>query len=175
MLVSGLEVTQRYNHSIYINHYPDGRDATVTAGGKNMKFRNDTDHYIFIYGTSTGVKTKFYIWGVSDGRKVSPIKFSGFSKGGAFPTTTLINKSLPVGTTKEVFSGQRSRRCTIERTVTYADGTSKTETWSSYYPMMPAAIETNPATTTTGGGTGTTATTTAPPTTETPTTATTTP
>ncbi len=158
VLVSGLEITQRYNHSIYINHYPDGRDATVTAGGKNMKFRNDTDHYIFIYGTSTGVKTKFYIWGVSDGRQVSEIKFSGFSKGGAFPTTTLINKSLPLGATKEVFSGQRSRRCTIERTVTYSNGTSKTETWSSYYPMMPAAIETNPkpATSTTGGGTGTT-------------------
>ena len=39
---AGLKVTERHNHSIYISHYPKGRDATVTAGGKNLRFVNDT-------------------------------------------------------------------------------------------------------------------------------------
>ena len=29
---AGLEVVERHNHSIYIDHYPKGRDATVTGG-----------------------------------------------------------------------------------------------------------------------------------------------
>jgi vancomycin resistance protein YoaR len=158
-LVSGLEITKRFNHSIYINHYPDGRDATVTAGGKNMCFRNDTADYIFIYGWSSGINTHFYIFGVADGRQVLPIAFSGFSIGGAFPTQTVVNKSLPLGATREVFAGQRSRSCSITRTVVYADGTSKSQTWSSRWAMMSQLLETNPipVTTTTIGATTTTA------------------
>ena len=101
---AGLEVLERHNHSMYISHYPSGRDATVTAGGKNMRFRNDTDHYVFIYGESTGIVTKFYIWGVSDGRTVT-----------------------------SSFRGYRSSRCTVTRTVTWPDGTAKTEEFASRY------------------------------------------
>lgn len=101
---AGLEVLERHNHSVYINHYPPGRDATVSGGGKNMRFRNDTDHYIFIWGWSTGIITRFYIWGVSDGRTVTAH-----------------------------FSGARSTKCTVTRTVTWPDGTTKTEKFASHY------------------------------------------
>ncbi len=40
---SGLPVVERHNHSFYISHYPKGRDATVSWGGPDFKFRNDTD------------------------------------------------------------------------------------------------------------------------------------
>ena len=68
---AGLEVTERHNHSLYIDHYPTGRDATVTDGGKNLRFVNDTDHYIWIRGTSDGVTTTISIYGTSDGREVT--------------------------------------------------------------------------------------------------------
>jgi vancomycin resistance protein YoaR len=169
-LVSGLEITKRYNHSIFINHYPDGRDATVTSGGKNMCFRNDTANYIFIYGWSSGINTHFYIFGANDGRKVLPIQFSGFSLGGSYPTTTIVDTSLPLGSTKEDFAGQRSRSCSITRTVVYADGTQKSQTWSSRWSMLPKVVLTNPkpVTTTTGGGGGGSTTTVAPTTTSAP-------
>jgi vancomycin resistance protein YoaR len=149
VLEAGLEITKRFNHSIYINHYPNGRDATVTAGGKNMCFRNDTANYVFIYGWSTGINTHFWIWGVADGRKVLPIEFSGFSKGGSIPTQTVINKSLPLGSKKTTFDGQVARSCSITRTVIYADGTKKSQTWSSHWTLLPKVIETNPTTGTT--------------------------
>jgi vancomycin resistance protein YoaR len=149
VLEAGLEITERHNHSIYINHYPWGRDATVTAGGKNMRFRNDTDHYVFIYGWSTGISTRFWVWGVSDGREVLPIKFSGFSIGGSYPTETILNESLAPGATKEIFDGQRSRSCSIERTIVFADGTRKTESWASRWAMIPKLVEVGPTPTTT--------------------------
>ncbi len=68
---AGLKVTERHNHSLYINHYPLGRDATVTGGGKNLRFVNDTGHYIWIRGTSDGVTTTISIYGTSDGREVT--------------------------------------------------------------------------------------------------------
>jgi len=144
VLLAGLDIVERHNHSIFINHYPDGRDATVTAGGKNMRFRNDTDHYVFIYGWSTGINTRFWIWGASDGRVVQPIKFSGFAIGGSYTTQTVLNESLPPGSTKEIFGGQRSRSCSIERTILYPDGTSKTESWSSHWSMLPRVVEKGP-------------------------------
>ena len=68
---AGLEVTERWNHSLYIDHYPLGRDATVTDSGKNLRFVNDTGHYIWITGTSDGVSTTITIYGTDEGRKVT--------------------------------------------------------------------------------------------------------
>ena len=42
--VLGLPVLERHNHSLYLSHYPRGRDATVSWGGPDLKFRNDLKH-----------------------------------------------------------------------------------------------------------------------------------
>ena len=39
---AGLPVVERHAHSLYISHYPIGRDATVSWGSADFKFRNDT-------------------------------------------------------------------------------------------------------------------------------------
>ncbi len=159
---AGLEIVERHNHSLYISHYPDGRDATVSAGGKNLRFKNDTDHYIWIRGVSDGITTTFNIYGTSDGRKVSS-SFSGFSWGQGRTEVTVINKSLAPGTSRVKISGQSGRSCSVTRTITWPDGTKKTEKFPSYFPMIPRTIEVNPApTTTTTTPTSTTTTTTKP-------------
>ena len=72
VLDAGLIVTERWNHSWFINHYPAGKDATITAGGapKNLRFVNNTPNYIWIYGQSDGETTTFVIYGTDDGREV---------------------------------------------------------------------------------------------------------
>jgi vancomycin resistance protein YoaR len=145
---AGLKVLERHNHSLYIDHYPPGRDATVTGGGKNMRFMNDTDHYIWIRGTSDGVTTTFNIYGTDDGRTVKS-SFSGFSYGQGRTEVTVINPSLGPGTSVVKISGQSARSCSVRRTVTYADGTTHTDKFDSYYPMYPRTIEVSPSTTTT--------------------------
>src|SRR5215203_796882 len=45
---AGLPITTRTNHALYISHYPLGRDATVNYPDIDLKFVNDTDHWLFL-------------------------------------------------------------------------------------------------------------------------------
>jgi vancomycin resistance protein YoaR len=45
---AGLPVVERRSHSLYISHYPIGRDATVAWGSVDFRFRNDTGKSIMI-------------------------------------------------------------------------------------------------------------------------------
>lgn len=148
VFVAGLEVLERHNHSLYISHYPDGRDATVTVGGKNLRFRNNTDHYIWIRGRSDGYSTTFNIYGTKDGRKVTS-KFSGFTMGEILPDVSVTNSSLSPGKTNILVAGQQARYCEVKRTVTWPNGTKKSDIFKSYYPAYAKTIEVSTGTTTT--------------------------
>ncbi|UMG91473.1 VanW family protein [Nocardioides sp. TF02-7] len=45
---AGLEDVEHHPHSFYIDRYPAGREATVAWPTKDLRFRNDTDHGVFI-------------------------------------------------------------------------------------------------------------------------------
>ena len=45
---AGLPITARTNHSLYISHYPTGRDATVNYPDLDLKFVNDTRHWLLL-------------------------------------------------------------------------------------------------------------------------------
>ena len=47
---AGLPVVERECHSLYISHYPIGRDATVSWGAADFAFRNDTGKALMIRG-----------------------------------------------------------------------------------------------------------------------------
>ena len=51
---AGLQIVERHNHELYISHYPLGRDATVSYGSYDLKFRNDTSHWILLKTDFTG-------------------------------------------------------------------------------------------------------------------------
>jgi vancomycin resistance protein YoaR len=148
---AGLEILERHNHTLYIDHYPDGRDATVAGQGRNFRFRNDTAQYVWIRGESDGVHTRFFLYGTDDGREVK-ISFSGFSYGAARTVETVVNPAFAPGQTHVVRSGQSGRSCSVTRTVTMPDGTvlhGGPEVFKSYYPMMSKITEVGPSTTTT--------------------------
>ena len=52
--VAGLQIVERHNHELYISHYPLGRDATVSYGSYDLKFRNDTPNWILLKTDFTG-------------------------------------------------------------------------------------------------------------------------
>ncbi len=151
---AGLEILERKNHSMYISHYPKGRDATVSAGGPNMRFRNDTSHHILIRGSSNGVRTKFTIYGTNEGRTVS-YTTSDFYDIVEQTEVTTPNTSLLTGTTLIKNPGQGGRSVKVVRTVKSANGkVIHKDTFVSIWRMMPRQVEV---------GTGTTTTTTVPP------------
>src|ERR687888_248047 len=45
---AGLKITDRTNHALYISHYPQGRDATVNYPDVDLKFVNDTSHWLLL-------------------------------------------------------------------------------------------------------------------------------
>src|SRR5207248_1651680 len=45
---AGLPITARTNHALYISHYPLGRDATVNYPDLDLKFVNDTGHWLLL-------------------------------------------------------------------------------------------------------------------------------
>ena len=45
---AGLPITARTNHALYISHYPQGRDATVNYPDTDLKFVNDTGHWLLL-------------------------------------------------------------------------------------------------------------------------------
>ena len=150
---AGLEIVERKNHSIYIPHYPKGRDATVTAGSPNLRFRNDTEHYILIRGASDGITTKFVIYGTDDGRKVD-YETSDFYDIVERTVESTTNKSLGKSTSSLIDDGQDGRKIKVTRVVTLADGkVLHRDTFISIWPMLPREIEVG-----TGGGTTTTTT-----------------
>ena len=154
---AGLEIVERHNHTLYFDHYPAGRDATVTAGAKNFMFRNDTEHYIWVRGSSDGITTRFNIYGTKDGRTVTST-FSGWTHGAERTVETVIDESLRTGTSELRRAGQSARSCTVTRLVTMPDGTvlhRGPETYKSVYPMITRLVGVSP-----GDAAGTSATTT---------------
>lgn len=54
VLRADLEVTERYNHSFTVGYTPLGEDATVSWGGPDFRFRNNTDYPVKILAEQTG-------------------------------------------------------------------------------------------------------------------------
>ncbi len=53
MFFAGLEDIEHKPHSVYINRYPVGREATVAWGSVDLRFRNDTDYGVLISANVT--------------------------------------------------------------------------------------------------------------------------
>ncbi|MEW6182530.1 MAG: VanW family protein [Bacillota bacterium] len=63
VLLSGLEVVERRNHSLPVTYVPAGRDATVAYGGSDLKFRNDTEKFLYVRTAVTGSRLTIKILG----------------------------------------------------------------------------------------------------------------
>jgi vancomycin resistance protein YoaR len=62
---SGLPVIERKNHSQYISHYPTGRDATVSWGGPDFKFKNDTPNWVLVATGYTNSTVTISLYGTN--------------------------------------------------------------------------------------------------------------
>jgi vancomycin resistance protein YoaR len=70
VFLSGLPVDQRSNHSFYISHYPTGRDATVSWGGPDFKFTNDTSAWVLIATGYSSSSVTISLYGTDPGYRV---------------------------------------------------------------------------------------------------------
>jgi vancomycin resistance protein YoaR len=123
---AGLPVVERRPHSFYIEHYPVGRDATVSQGEVDFKFRNDTDQLILIACTATDHSVKVSLAAAEWDRQVSyqllpPHDFVAPASSAAQPRK-LRDPELAPGEVSELEPGIDGRTVRIEREVRSGDG-----------------------------------------------------
>jgi vancomycin resistance protein YoaR len=134
---AGLPIVSRTNHALYISHYPQGRDATVNYPDIDLKFTNDTGHWLLVrtFVGSSALTVKLY--GTPQGRRVeaetAPLEETGPATEKRIPDPTIW-----VGEKVLEESGQPSRETSVTRRVYSRNGKLLSETtWSSSYRAEP--------------------------------------
>lgn len=95
VLLADLQVLERYNHSLTVPYVPLSRDAAVSWGAQDFKFRNNTDYYIYIHSSTTFNTITFTLFSTKSNKKVDLISDT-ISKTNA-PIIYKYDKALEVG------------------------------------------------------------------------------
>ena len=113
----GLPILERTNHNLYLSHYPIGRDATVSWGGPDFKFKNDLKHGLLIKTSYTDSTLTFTFYGTPEGRKV--VSHTGPQTNWTSPSMNYaIDPNAPRGSTKVVSgTGEKGFDVQVTRTV----------------------------------------------------------
>jgi vancomycin resistance protein YoaR len=118
----GLPILERTNHNLYLSHYPLGRDATVSWGGPDFRFRNDLKHGILIKTRYTDSTLTFVFYGTDEHRRVVA-KTSPQTNWTVAGMNYAIDPSAPRGSVKVVKgTGEKGFDVSVERTVYDAAG-----------------------------------------------------
>ena len=134
---AGLPIVSRTNHALYISHYPQGRDATVNYPDTDLKFTNDTGHWLLLRTWVGSSSLTVALYGTSVHRRVvsetSPLVVTGPP-----PVRKINDPTLFVGETVVEESGSSSLKTSNERKVYDADGKLLFDTtfYSSYRGEM---------------------------------------
>jgi vancomycin resistance protein YoaR len=138
----GLPILERTNHNLYLSHYPMGRDATVSWGGPDFRFRNDLKHGLLIKASYTDSTLTFTFYGTSEHRRVvsetgQPARWTSPSMNYA------VDPSAPHGSVKVVSgTGEKGFDVTVTRTVYDAHGKQlRHDVFRSHYiPDSPTTV-----------------------------------
>lgn len=129
---SGLPVVERHNHSFYISHYPKGRDATVSWGGPDFKFRNDTNHWILIRTAFTSSSLTVALYGTDPGYVVS-YTTGKFTKIVPFKVDEVKDPTLAKGKRIVQDAGENGCDISVVRTVKHQGQLVRMDTFVSHY------------------------------------------
>jgi vancomycin resistance protein YoaR len=118
---AGLPIVSRTNHALYISHYPQGRDATVNYPDTDLKFTNDTGHWLLLRTWVGPSSLTVALYGTPVHRRIvsetSPLVVTGPP-----PVRRIKDPSLLVGETALEEAGTPSRSTSNVRKVYDASG-----------------------------------------------------
>ena len=141
---AGLPITARTNHALYISHYPLGRDATVNYPDTDLKFVNDTSHWLLVRTFVTYSSLVVSIFGAPQHRRVvsdtAPLRVVGQP-----PIKKRLDKTLKPGEKVVDDPGVPATATWVRRRV-YAPGGKLLydSTWYSNYVAMPKLVRFGP-------------------------------
>lgn len=132
VFLSGLPIIERRNHSFYISHYPKGRDCTVSWGGPDFKWKNDTANWILIRTQISGGSLTISLYGTDPGYQVD-FTTGGFTNVRPYTVTEMKDPTLTKGAKVIEDPGADGSTVTVVRTVLKAGKVVRTDTFVSHY------------------------------------------
>ena len=130
---AGLQITGRTNHALYISHYPQGRDATVDYPDVDLKFVNDTPHWLLLRTFVGSYSLVVDLYGAPIHRRVVS-QTRPLVETGPAPIKRVPDPSLYKGETTVEDSGEPSRSTSVRRLVYLPSGKLLFDnTWYSSY------------------------------------------
>jgi vancomycin resistance protein YoaR len=141
---AGLPIISRTNHALYISHYPLGRDATVDYPDVDLRFVNDTKHWLLLrtfVGSSSLVVS---LYGAPQHRRVvseaAPLHFVAPA-----PIVRSIDSSLAPGSRVIDSWGVPAQSTSVRRLVYGPSGKLLYDsTWYSRYQAEPRIVRLGP-------------------------------
>lgn len=142
---TGLPIVERRNHSLVVSYYNDpsngspGTDATIYEPSPDLKFTNDTGHYLLFQAEmiEETKQLRFTLWGTSDGREGSytpPIVHRWIPAG---PQKDIPSPDVKPGDAPKCQEAHVGADASFDYTIKQADGTSVLQTFTSHYRPLP--------------------------------------
>jgi len=118
VLMGGLKIVERHNHSLPVAYLSPARDASVSYGHLDFKFANNTDGPLYITAAADGKKFHIRLYG---------------------PLATRVPK-VSVETTDPIYLPSGAYKVAAKRTIQHPDGRVETEDlgWDTYSKPKPA-------------------------------------
>ncbi len=146
VLDAGLPVTERINHKYVIPYYGPGLDATIYGPHPDLRFINDTGHYLLLQGVARNNEAIFELYGVADGRVVEISKPILSDERPIPPTRHVIDMNLAPGETRCSTVPHKGITAHATYTVRYPDDTVKETVFKSVYEAWPIVCLMGPST-----------------------------
>lgn len=143
VLYANLEIVQRYNHSYVVNYVPAGRDATVSYGGKDFKFKNTRNYPIKIVASAKNGVVSVSIMGIKEKTEYEVVLTSTVLSTTPRSVVYENNSNLEEGTQKVIQKGYDGKKSIAYKILKNKDGTihSKTVLSKDTYKPMAKIIE----------------------------------
>ena len=137
---AGVKITARTNHALYISHYPLGRDATVNYPDVDLRFVNDTGHWLLLRTFVGASSLTVTLYGTSPHRRVESI-VAPLTTVGGIPVKRTKDPTLAKGEKVVDDPGQPASHTQVERKVYDANGTLLyDDVWVSNYVASPKLV-----------------------------------
>lgn len=136
-LASGLPILERASHAYSVSYYLEnglpGVDATIYVPKPDVRFKNDTGHYILIQYQIKGDDIYFEFWGAKDGRTVGISKPRVWNWVAPPATKYIETLDLAPGQKKCTEKAHRGVDAAFDYKVVYPSGEVKERTFTSHY------------------------------------------
>ncbi len=145
-LAAGLPITMRENHSYQVGYYaPAGTDATIYDPLPDLRFINNTKHYILIQARIVKNKLYFDFWGTSDGRIATTSAPVIYNIVKPEPTKIIKTDTLKPGKRKCTEDSHNGADAYFDYTVTYPANSTTTPVhkrrfYSHYVPWQAVCL-----------------------------------